>query len=135
LTVKHFPEEPEITTFTAAATQIGLQRGVVTRPAPPVSWPPGFSGGDLTALALVLLRREQPESRSKSSAHPSPTELDAHEGPVYIADENAIYLTTLPRPGADRSQPCALGGSWRESERPGAMGPKALPTTACAHLL
>jgi hypothetical protein len=28
------------------------------------------------------------------------TELDAHEGPVYIADENALYFTTPPRPGA-----------------------------------
>jgi gluconolactonase len=30
-------------------------------------------------------------------------EVDAHEGPVYFADENALYFTTLPRPGADRS--------------------------------
>jgi gluconolactonase len=28
-------------------------------------------------------------------------EVDAHEGPVYFADENALYFTTLPRPGAD----------------------------------
>jgi gluconolactonase len=27
-------------------------------------------------------------------------EVDAHEGPVYFADENALYFTTLPRPGA-----------------------------------
>ena len=26
-------------------------------------------------------------------------ETDAHEGPVYFADENALYFTTLPRPG------------------------------------
>jgi gluconolactonase len=30
-------------------------------------------------------------------------ELDAHEGPVYFADEHALYFTTLPRPGVDRS--------------------------------
>jgi gluconolactonase len=28
-------------------------------------------------------------------------ETDAHEGPVYFADENALYFTTLPRPGVD----------------------------------
>ena len=26
-------------------------------------------------------------------------ETDAHEGPVYAADEDALYFTTLPRPG------------------------------------
>jgi len=30
-------------------------------------------------------------------------EVDAHEGPVYFADEHALYFTTLPRPGIDRS--------------------------------
>ena len=30
-------------------------------------------------------------------------ELDAHEGPVYFADEDALYFTSVPRPGADRS--------------------------------
>jgi gluconolactonase len=30
-------------------------------------------------------------------------EVDAHEGPVYFADENALYFTTLPQPGVDRS--------------------------------
>jgi gluconolactonase len=30
-------------------------------------------------------------------------EVDAHEGPVYFADENALYFTTLPRSGTDRS--------------------------------
>jgi gluconolactonase len=29
--------------------------------------------------------------------------VDAHEGPVYFADEDALYFTTLPRPGVDRS--------------------------------
>jgi gluconolactonase len=28
-------------------------------------------------------------------------EVDAHEGPVYFADENALYFTTLPRRGVD----------------------------------
>ncbi len=30
-------------------------------------------------------------------------EVDAHEGPVYFADENALYFTTLPKPGVDRA--------------------------------
>jgi gluconolactonase len=30
-------------------------------------------------------------------------DVDAHEGPVYFADENAVYFTTLPRAGADRT--------------------------------
>jgi gluconolactonase len=30
-------------------------------------------------------------------------ELDAHEGPVYFADEDALYFTSVPRPGPDRS--------------------------------
>jgi gluconolactonase len=29
--------------------------------------------------------------------------VDAHEGPVYFADENALYFTTFPRPTVDRS--------------------------------
>jgi gluconolactonase len=28
-------------------------------------------------------------------------ETDAHEGPVYVADEDALYFTTVPRAGAD----------------------------------
>jgi gluconolactonase len=28
-------------------------------------------------------------------------EVDAHEGPVYFGDEDALYFTTLPRPGVD----------------------------------
>src|SRR3954469_14759625 len=27
-------------------------------------------------------------------------ETDAHEGPVYAADEDTLYFTTAPRPGA-----------------------------------
>jgi gluconolactonase len=30
-------------------------------------------------------------------------EVDAHEGPVYFADDNALYFTNLPRPGVDRT--------------------------------
>src|SRR3954454_15474415 len=26
-------------------------------------------------------------------------EVDAHEGPVYVADEDALYFTTRPKPG------------------------------------
>ena len=25
-------------------------------------------------------------------------DVDAHEGPVYVADEHALYFTSLPRP-------------------------------------
>ena len=31
-------------------------------------------------------------------------EVDAHEGPVYAADEDALYFTTLPRPGTSPAQ-------------------------------
>jgi gluconolactonase len=30
-------------------------------------------------------------------------QVDAHEGPVYLADEHALYFTTLPSPGVDRA--------------------------------
>jgi gluconolactonase len=30
-------------------------------------------------------------------------QVDAHEGPVYFGDENAVYFTTLPRRGVDGS--------------------------------
>jgi gluconolactonase len=30
-------------------------------------------------------------------------EVDAHEGPVYFADEDALYFTSLPKPGVDGS--------------------------------
>ena len=30
-------------------------------------------------------------------------EVDAHEGPVYFSEENAVYFTTVPRPGVDRT--------------------------------
>jgi hypothetical protein len=28
-------------------------------------------------------------------------EIDAHEGPVYFDDDDALYFTTVPRPGPD----------------------------------
>ena len=41
-------------------------------------------------------------------------EVDAHEGPVYFADENALYFTSLPRPGSERSAgPTRASGSRR----------------------
>jgi gluconolactonase len=30
-------------------------------------------------------------------------DIDAHEGPVYVADEHALYFTTTPKPGPDVS--------------------------------
>lgn len=35
-------------------------------------------------------------------------EVDAHEGPVYFADEDALYFTSVPRPGPDRSPVVAI---------------------------
>jgi gluconolactonase len=54
--------------------------------SPFVAHSPGFDDvtGDAAQLALLA-------------------EVDAHEGPVYFADENALYFTTLPRSGVDRS--------------------------------
>ena len=61
-------------TFTVAATQIGLQLGVVTRASAAALVAAGLLSVVISpALALVLLRREQQDSRSKSSASPSPT--------------------------------------------------------------
>lgn len=49
-----------------------------------VAYTPGFDEvlGDDARLSLVA-------------------DVDAHEGPVYSADEDALYFTTLPRRGAD----------------------------------
>ncbi len=61
-------------TFTVTATQIGLQLGVVTRASAAGLVAAGLLSVVISpALALVLLRREQPDGRSKSSAQPSPT--------------------------------------------------------------
>ena len=54
---------------------------------------PGFKA-HTPRFDLVL--GEEPELRLVA-------ELDAHQGPVYFADEHALYFTTLPRPGVDRS--------------------------------
>ncbi|MEP6954350.1 MAG: SMP-30/gluconolactonase/LRE family protein, partial [Solirubrobacteraceae bacterium] len=35
-------------------------------------------------------------------------EVDAHEGPVHVADDDALYFTSLPRPRADRSPEVAI---------------------------
>jgi Kef-type K+ transport system membrane component KefB len=60
-------------TFTVAATQIGLQLGAVSRASAAGLVAAGLLSVVISpALALVLLRREQPETRSKSSAQPSP---------------------------------------------------------------
>jgi Kef-type K+ transport system membrane component KefB len=60
-------------TFTVAATQIGLQLGAVSRASAAGLVAAGLLSVVISpALALALLRREQPETRSKSSAQPSP---------------------------------------------------------------
>lgn len=61
-------------TFTVTATQIGLQLGVVTRASAAGLVAAGLLSVVISpALALALLRRDQPAGRSKSSAQPSPT--------------------------------------------------------------
>src|SRR6478752_2958097 len=60
-------------TFPVAASQIGLQLGVVSRASAAALVAAGLLSVVISpALALVLLRREQPDSRSKSSAHHCP---------------------------------------------------------------
>jgi gluconolactonase len=44
--------------------------------------------------------------------------VDAHEGPVYFPDEDALYFTTLPRPGADRSPSVQIQRLALEERRP-----------------
>ena len=51
-----------------------------------VAYAPGFDEVTGASARLTLL-----------------AEVDAHEGPVYFADENALYFTTLPRLGVDGS--------------------------------
>jgi Kef-type K+ transport system membrane component KefB len=59
-------------TFLVTATQIGLQLGVVTEATAAGLVAAGLLSVMISpALALVLLRREQPENRSTSSAQPS----------------------------------------------------------------
>jgi Kef-type K+ transport system membrane component KefB len=59
-------------TFTVAATQIGLQLGVVSRASAAGLVAAGLLSVVISpALALALLRRERPNSRSESAAQPS----------------------------------------------------------------
>jgi Kef-type K+ transport system membrane component KefB len=59
-------------TFTVTATQIGLQLGVVTQATAAGLVAAGLLSVVISpALALALLRREQPDTRSRSSAQPS----------------------------------------------------------------
>ena len=61
-------------TFTVAATQIGLQLGAVSRASASGLVAAGLLSVVISpSLALVLLRREQPDSRSRSFAQPSPS--------------------------------------------------------------
>ena len=45
-------------------------------------------------------RRRVPRRPRPGPAHGPRDRTDAHEGPVYVADEHALYFTTVPRPGA-----------------------------------
>jgi Kef-type K+ transport system membrane component KefB len=66
-------------TFTVAATQIGLQLGVLSRASAAGLVAAGLLSVVISpALALVLLRREEPDSSSKSPARPSPTTTPKH---------------------------------------------------------
>jgi Kef-type K+ transport system membrane component KefB len=61
-------------TFTVAATQIGLQLGAITQATAAGLVAAGLLSVVISpALGLTLLRNEQPDSRTKSSAQPSPT--------------------------------------------------------------
>lgn len=57
-----------------------------------------------TALQPVAFRAYAPEFDhvlGDSACLGRLAEVDAHEGPVYFTDENALYFTTLPKPGVD----------------------------------
>ena len=56
--------------------------GAPKSPSPFLTYDPGFA--DVLGEAPLLVRV---------------VETDAHEGPVYVADEDALYFTTLPRSG------------------------------------
>jgi gluconolactonase len=53
--------------------------------------------------AFVAHGRQFDEVAGDSPALSLFAAVDAHEGPVYFADEDALYFTTLPRPAADRT--------------------------------
>ena len=40
-------------------------------------------------------------------------ETDAHEGPVYVADEDALYFTSLPRPAPPAH--ASTSAAWRST--------------------
>jgi Kef-type K+ transport system membrane component KefB len=82
-------------TFTVAATQIGLQLGVVSRASAAGLVAAGLLSVVISpALALVLLRRQGPDSSSNSPAQPSPTTTPKHV-PVATARSRGS------RPGPD----------------------------------
>jgi gluconolactonase len=57
-----------------------------------------------TALQPVAFRTYAPEFDAVLGDDPCLSrvaEVDAHEGVVYFADENALYFTTLPKPGGN----------------------------------
>ena len=73
-------------TVIVAATQIGLQLGVVSQASAAGLVAAGLLSVVISpALGLVLLRRAQPGSRSKSSAQPSPTGWTREQGRVLTA--------------------------------------------------
>ena len=58
-------------------------------------------------------------------------QTDAHEGPVYVAAEDALYFTTVPREGSPSSAWRSTASGW--SGVPGTSpwyGPMPTPPTA-----
>jgi Kef-type K+ transport system membrane component KefB len=73
-------------TFTVTAAQIGLQLGVVTQATAAGLVAAGLLSVVISpALALALLRREQPDKRSKSAAQPSAAPAPARPTPQRAA--------------------------------------------------
>jgi len=50
-------------------------------------------------------------------------DVDAHEGPVYVADEDALYFTTVPRRGQVLIKRLALGEWGLGRNRSRSLGP------------
>jgi gluconolactonase len=55
-------------------------------------------------------------------------DADAHEGPVYAADENALYFTSVPRDGTVRVKRVQLVSG---ALGPAGSGPSVVPTRTC----
>lgn len=55
-------------------------------------------------------------------------EIDAHEGPVYAADEHCLYFTALPRAGQVRVTRLALDGA---GVAPASAGISVVPADTC----